>query len=141
MGGGEKRVMITVDDDGSVQTSKAERGSGAVRRVAGLMPSRPRPATPPKRKHYPRRQPEVGSYTTAAWRSLRVRILLRDPICMARGCHRPSEVADHITPRRQGGTDSESNLQGLCKRCHGRITNRFDGGWGNRVKAGKAEVA
>ena len=101
------------------------------------MPTRPRPATPRKRKHYARRQAQLGSYSSPAWRRLRVKVLLRDPMCMSRGCRRLATVADHIIPRRQGGTDDLENLQGLCQSCHSRMTIRFDGGFGNAVRAGK----
>ena len=40
---------------------------------------------------------------------------------------------DHIVPRRRGGMDDESNLQGLCASCHSRKTCRQDGGFGNQV--------
>ena len=100
------------------------------------MPHAPRPARPPDPKpRYPRRQPEIGSYTNAAWRRLRAQVLARDPICTAPGCQRPATVADHIRPRRQGGADDLGNLQGLCSRHHGRKTNQHDGGWGLPIKA------
>ncbi|MBI5951886.1 MAG: HNH endonuclease [Chloroflexi bacterium] len=32
----------------------------------------------------------------------------------------PAKVVDHIKPRKQGGSDDWSNLQGLCRRCDNR---------------------
>ena len=103
-----------------------------------VMPHKPKPAIPrgPKRR-YPSRQSQVGSYTNSAWRRVRKRILLRDPYCSAPGCHRASEIADHIVSRRAGGSDDETNLQGLCKRCHNGVTNKFEGGWGLPLRRGK----
>ncbi len=36
-----------------------------------------------------------------------------------------------MIPRRRGGTDAESNLQGMCHDCHSRKTALEDGRWGN----------
>lgn len=58
------------------------------------------------------------------WRKLAARILRRDPVCRAEGCNQASAEVDHITPRRRGGTDDPSNLQGLCNPCHNRKTKR-----------------
>ncbi|WP_408629878.1 HNH endonuclease [Amycolatopsis aidingensis] len=53
------------------------------------------------------------AFPTAA----RARILQRDPTCQTCGL-RPSVIADHITPVAEGGSDDESNGQGLCRPCH-----------------------
>lgn len=42
-----------------------------------------------------------------------------------------SSHADHITPKRDGGLDDVSNLQGTCHSCHSRKTAAHDGGFGN----------
>ena len=64
------------------------------------------------------------------WRALRKVILARDPFCKAEGCNEPSTDVDHIVPRRGGGTDDPSNLQGMCETCHSRKTAIEDGRWG-----------
>ncbi len=66
-------------------------------------------------------------YRTAAWRKLRADCLERDPICRTPNCGRTSSHADHITPRRQGGADSLSNLRGLCVACHNSRSARGNG--------------
>ena len=60
----------------------------------------------------------------------RRRILDRDPICRCTGCDtcgrtgctRPSTQADHVVAITDGGSQHESNGQGLCKPCHDRKT-------------------
>lgn len=47
----------------------------------------------------------------------RVRILRRDPVCVACGV-RPSTIADHVIPVAEGGTDDEENGAGMCVPCH-----------------------
>lgn len=101
------------------------------------MPMRPPKAVPPKHRHGVRRSRQIGSYTSSAWRKLRAFVLQRDPFCKAPGCNRPSTVADHIVPRRQGGTDDPAQLQGLCASHHSIFTNRFESGWGNPLREGK----
>ena len=57
------------------------------------------------------------------WRERRALILERDPICRDEsGCGEPSMDVDHITPRRQGGTDNPANLRGMCHRHHSSKT-------------------
>ena len=67
----------------------------------------------------------------ATWRRLRLLILARDPVC--RRCHRnPSTEVDHIVAKKDGGTNDEQNLQGLCKPCHSQKTALEDKRWGGR---------
>lgn len=50
-------------------------------------------------------------------------ILNRDPICMV--CQQaPSTAVDHITPKARGGDDADTNLQGICSRCHQTKTSQ-----------------
>ena len=67
---------------------------------------------------------ERAHYTSAAWRSLRTKVLIRDAM-KCRGCGivcGASAHVDHILPLEDGGTDAEANLQTLCRSCHGRKT-------------------
>ena len=85
------------------------------------------------RKHQRDRHCAQAAYQTLAWRTLRVKVLMRDPICKMCG-RAPSTEADHILPRRRGGQDTMGNLQGVCKPCHSSLTVRFEGGLGNRKR-------
>ena len=96
-------------------------------------PPRARPAG--VRKRYPLRQPPAGNYGYE-WRKTRAYVLARDPVCVS--CHRrPSKICDHIIPRRQGGSDDESNLRGVCVPCDRRDSIRYDGGYGRTPRPGK----
>ena len=50
--------------------------------------------------------------------------LCADPFCLHANNGEVVAVTevDHIVPKREGGTDEESNLQALCKSCHSRKT-------------------
>ena len=67
----------------------------------------------------------------ARWRRLRLLVLARDSVCRQPGCNELSTDVDHIVPRAEGGTDSMSNLQGLCHAHHSAKTAKEDGGFGN----------
>lgn len=55
-----------------------------------------------------------------SWEARRKRILARDPVC--RKCkERKSSHVDHVVAKRDGGTDDDSNLQGLCFHCHNSV--------------------
>jgi len=76
--------------------------------------------------------------TTPRWRGIRKRVLQRDPICK-RCKQQPSFIVDHIVPAeiavrqvrdsgkcpfdKHAGYFLMSNLQGLCRPCHGDKTN------------------
>ena len=52
---------------------------------------------------------------------LRTRTLLANPLCVhcsTKGRLTPAVEVDHITPIHKGGTDDDSNRQGLCHDCH-----------------------
>lgn len=61
----------------------------------------------------------LGFYGTA-WRRRQAEHLALEPTC--RRCGQAAEMADHIQPRSQGGTDEHDNLQSLCLSCHGNKT-------------------
>src|SRR3989304_1214376 len=66
---------------------------------------------------------ESGRGKTAArgyggvWRKIRAIVVGEEPCC--RRCKmQPTKFVNHIIPKRAGGTDDRSNLQGLCIRCN-----------------------
>lgn len=72
-----------------------------------------------------------------AWAARRAAYLADHPWCAAEGCGEPAVEVDHIVPRRRGGSDDDSNLQGLCRRHHSEKTVREDGGLGRPASPGK----
>lgn len=56
------------------------------------------------------------------WDKLREKIMLRDlrlcQQCKREGALRPAHSVDHITPKSEGGTDAEDNLEALCRDHH-----------------------
>lgn len=62
------------------------------------------------------------------WRKLREEVLDRDQglcqECKRQGRIMPGTDVDHIVPKAQGGSDSLSNLQVLCRECHRLKTKR-----------------
>lgn len=74
-----------------------------------------------------------------AWDRLRLRILKRDnglcQVCLKAGQLTQAQHVDHITPKAEGGTDDEGNLQSICEPCHNEKTKaenvaRMNGGRG-----------
>lgn len=60
-------------------------------------------------------------YSSARWQKIRARQLRKEPLC--RTCFNNARLtaantADHIIPRRQGGDESDDNLQSQCGPCH-----------------------
>lgn len=88
------------------------------------MPTRP-PSLKPRRKGLKptgfskRRSRQERGYGVDHDR-MRARILVEEPLC--RECAKnnritATEVADHIVPKAEGGTDDRENYQGLCRPC------------------------
>jgi 5-methylcytosine-specific restriction enzyme A len=63
------------------------------------------------------------------WRKISQTYLAAHPWCK---CGQRARHTDHIVPRRAGGTDEESNLQGLCHSCHSRKTASQDSMFAHR---------
>ncbi len=62
-------------------------------------------------------------YHSRQWRTVRKRVLTRDPWCRVPGCSNLSHDVDHIRPLADGDDAyDEANLQGLCKRHHSAKT-------------------
>lgn len=56
------------------------------------------------------------------WERIRKVVLKRDTYlcqpCLKEGRVKAAIAVDHITPKAQGGTDDEWNLQSICNPCH-----------------------
>ncbi|PZU75565.1 MAG: endonuclease [Sphingomonas sp.] len=53
--------------------------------------------------------------------AMRARVLREEPLCRicdAAGRVTASTIADHITPKAEGGTNDRENYQGVCGPCH-----------------------
>ena len=78
---------------------------------------------PEHRRQYNRRA--NAAHYDRRWRKISAAYLARHPLCAE--CQRagrltPATETHHIMPVDRGGTDAESNLMGLCKSCHSRIS-------------------
>jgi 5-methylcytosine-specific restriction endonuclease McrA len=69
---------------------------------------------------------DTSFYRKQPWRKMRAYILSLNPLCVHctdKGDVTPADVVDHIKPIKKGGAKlDESNLQGLCHKCHNRKT-------------------
>lgn len=64
-----------------------------------------------------------------AWQKQRAATLRSEPLCrmcLSAGMTVPATVVDHIVPLGDGGTNVQSNLQPLCKRCHDAVKTPSD---------------
>jgi len=65
------------------------------------------------------------------WEKIRARILRRDKglcqPCLRKGRVTQATEVNHITPKAQGGTDSDKNLESICHPCHVDETLRQQG--------------
>lgn len=82
-------------------------------------------------KHDPqagRRHANTEFYQSGAWRKLRTKKLLQQPLCeecLKHNCHTPAQMIDHIRPINEGGAALDlANLQSLCHTCHNRKSGR-----------------
>lgn len=56
------------------------------------------------------------------WTKQREQVMLRDcglcQVCARQGIVALATEVDHITPKAEGGTDADANLQAICGPCH-----------------------
>ena len=95
--------------------------------------------TIPDRKPDTRPSAAHRGYNSPRWHRLRAIILSKQPICQLCGKVWANTV-DHIVSRDQGGGDEESNLQALCKSCHGKKGYEKDNLFGRLEKTVKKEA-
>ena len=86
-----------------------------------------------------RRDPQVKIWLNGSrYKKRRLAFLARNPLCVEcreKGKTRRANVLDHITAHK-GSVElfwDECNWQPLCDSCHSTKTNKYDGGFGNRV--------
>jgi 5-methylcytosine-specific restriction endonuclease McrA len=88
------------------------------------MPVRPkthRPQGQKRRSAWVKKEGSVKRLSGRALQERNARILRRDPLCrmcLASGRVAEAEQVDHIKPLEHGGSEQDSNLQGLCVECH-----------------------
>jgi hypothetical protein len=84
-----------------------------------------------------RRDAHFAFYTSAAWRAIRLNVLLEEPFC-ADGCGRLSEDVDHLQPRSAcpeapmawharlpcPQCEARGNLRALAHGCHAKVTGQ-----------------
>jgi 5-methylcytosine-specific restriction protein A len=95
--------------------------------VIGPCPTHKRQAKPvPEIRLYDDRR---GSSTARGygykWQQFRKEYIKRHPSCCK--CGKPTTDVDHVTPRANGGSDDERNLQPLCSFHHKQKTARERG--------------
>jgi 5-methylcytosine-specific restriction endonuclease McrA len=74
-------------------------------------------------------------YRTPEWRQLRTAALKRDRFtCTVPGCKEKATHVDHITSRRNGGTNTLGNLRSLCTIHDGQVKEKRDGTRANKGK-------
>jgi hypothetical protein len=59
------------------------------------------------------------------WRETRKRIIQRDQVCQLCGMDEGQMHVDHIIPKSKNGSDEDSNLRLLCRRCNLRRGANF----------------
>lgn len=64
----------------------------------------------------------------STWAHLREQVLTRDKhlcqTCLRRGIVKPGDMVDHKVNKAQGGNNSLSNLETICRECHATKTGR-----------------
>jgi 5-methylcytosine-specific restriction endonuclease McrA len=62
-------------------------------------------------------------YSSEEWRSLRLAVKIRDS-GQCRYCGKTAQTADHIVPRKRGGSDDLENLVACCRACNTVVLGR-----------------
>lgn len=88
------------------------------------------PSRPPNLRQHNRAPKQQSNWTKRTSRQsrgygrehdlMRARVLREEPLCracLAVGRYSATEIADHIIPKAEHGTDDRENYQGLCKPC------------------------
>lgn len=81
------------------------------------------------------RDPQTRKRYDRSWRRIRDRYIAEHPLCeecQKYGRLTPAEEVHHIIPLSKGGTNADSNLMSLCKKCHSSITAREEERWARR---------
>ena len=71
------------------------------------------------------RDPKTAAHYGRRWRKVRAVYLSKHPLCErceAAGRLVPATEVHHIVAVADGGSDTDDNLQALCKPCHSKIT-------------------
>ena len=94
------------------------------------MPTRPRthqmPSSANAKRHVPRPRATARTYNWQ-WQKVRAMQLRHEPLChdcQAQGYTTPATEVHHLISVRNGGTNTLSNLQSLCKMHHSQETAR-----------------
>lgn len=77
-----------------------------------------------------KRKPSGTSGYDKQWNHIRREHLKYSPYCVV--CGAVATQVDHVRTRRDHGEDAYSNLASLCHSHHSYVTNKYDGGFGNR---------
>jgi 5-methylcytosine-specific restriction protein A len=73
------------------------------------------------RKSWSKREDADKRITGRRLQAMRKRLFEEHPLCVE--CERQGRISaatrrDHIKPLAEGGSDDDTNIQGLCERCH-----------------------
>lgn len=77
----------------------------------------------------PWKPPSVNDKYGRRWDKISSQRRKKEPLCrlcLSAGVIMPAEIVDHIVPLEDGGSNEESNLMPLCKRCHDSVKTPAD---------------
>ena len=70
--------------------------------------------------------PKITRGRGRPWRRIRERLIDDNPYCQRCGA-RPSQIAHHVTPVAEGGSDEPDNLLAVCEPCHEALHEKAEG--------------